>query len=151
MYENLTKWLETLPQLEGQRFNFDFTSDTPTNYAVVIPTNIPELSEDIVGIGTKQLVFYIRAVKPWGEDVANNIDNITWFSNLKSEIKKRNKDKDLPILDENKTTTKVELTTEGYINATAGQVGTYQIQGRVLYKEPEVETIGTKITLPHTW
>lgn len=135
MYLGLMEYLEILPELKGQRFNFDFTSDQPTNYAVTIPTNNPDLTDDIMGNGKKQLVFYIVSVSPWGEDIMNNIDNLDFFQKVKKRFQDLNRKKIFPYLGDNKIVEKVTATTDGYIEATLTGVGRYQIQCRVNYIE----------------
>lgn len=135
MYLGLTKYFESFEQLKNKKFNFDFTADQPTNYAIVIPTNNPDLKDDVMGNGKKQLTFYIVSINPWGKDVTNNVDNLEFFQSLKDSVKKFNKQKIFPDLGKNKTVTKVTFTTDGYIESTSTGIGKYQIQGKVEYTE----------------
>jgi len=150
-YLGLTEWIEKFPHFSGGQFNFDFNQERPINFSVIIPTNIPEISKDIVGTDTKQIIFWIRAVRSWGDDITNNINNVGWFQDVRNYTNQLNKNKDFPILGDNKEVVRVEFTTDGYINAQSGQNGTYQMQGRVIYKEPELGMINTKISLPDNW
>jgi len=135
MYKGLYTYLEEIDELKGKRFNFDYTASQPTNYSLNIPINNPNLTDDVMGNGKKQLVFYIVSVELWGEDILSNINNLDFFQKIKKKFEKNNKAGIFPDLGGNKIATKVIATTDGYIEATQTGVGRYQIQCKVEYIE----------------
>jgi len=147
MYEGLMQYLEESPQLKGKKFNFDWFGAKPMQYTVSIPTNTPEISTDTLGNTRCQLVFYLMAVKDWGDDTPNNIENLEFLRKLSKWFEAQNKAKKFPVLEDGMVVTKVSSSTQPYLEGTTDMVGRYQIQCKVEYTQINQE----KSEIPLRW
>lgn len=133
MYQGLMLYLEKCPQLKGQKFNFNFLGSKPVQWALTIPTNSPEQFTSTVGDKHNKLDFILVSVEHFGDDSANNINNLDGFQEIKRWFERNNRNKIFPELDAGQTVTGVYAQTDGYIEDTTANLARYQIQCRVEY------------------
>lgn len=133
MYRGLMEYLEQCPQLQGQRFNFDFLGPNPVQWSLQIPTNNPELFRTPVGDTYKKLDFILVAMEYFGEDSLNNINNLDGFQAISKWFRQQNRAGNYPDLGTGKTVTGVYAQTDGYAEGTTESAARYQIQCRVEY------------------
>lgn len=135
MYNGLFQYLMQCPQLEDQRFNFDFIGQNPVRWSLQIPTNAPDLYGTVIGDSKKKLDFILVAILHFGDDDEINISNLDGFQLIKKWFNKNNRNKIYPDLGTGKTVTGVFAQTDSYTEGTTQSSARYQIQCRVEYTE----------------
>jgi len=138
MYSGLYNYLESCPQLQGQAFHFDFITANPVAYTVSFPVNEPVLSNDVVGNSKNQLNFALTAIENWGDDIDNNVAKLEFFQKVKRWFEKQNRNKIFPDMGSDKIVTGVYATTDGFIEATEGKAGRYQMLCKAEYQQLDI-------------
>lgn len=85
------------------------------------------------GTGVRQQYFSISSKELYGEDVLNNINNSGFYQRLDEWLHENSMKGMLPELD-GYTAYKIETINSGYLMYADVQLGSYQIQCRLLYE-----------------
>lgn len=133
--EAIRDFLKGCPILEGERLNIDFLPEDVASYSIdVTPVN-PIVKRYICGGSLRQFAFTFATRAYYGEQLRQQIDNLGLFETFADWIEARNAARDYPDLGENRTVTKLEVTTSGYVFAPETDTARYQIQLRLLYEQ----------------
>lgn len=137
--ENIRNFIKKCPYLEefegAIRIGVDYLDKESTTYSIEkVPCN-PIIKKYIDGSCKKQELFIFSSRESYGPDVFNNLDNINFYEKFAEWIEEKNFKEELPLLDENRESEKLEVTSNGYAFATDVDKARYQIQLRLIYLE----------------
>lgn len=130
--EGVRTWLKTCPELKG-RLDVDFLDENADTYSLdTIPsTEIVKKYRD--GSTVRQYQFVIASRRLYDQNIEQNLSNLEIFEKLTEWVENKVAAKDLPVLDNDRTALKIEVTSSAYpFIVTEDGKARYQIQ-LVLY------------------
>lgn len=133
---NFIKECPYLEEFEGAiRIGVDYLDKESTTYSIEkVPCN-PIIKKYVDGSCKKQGLFIFSSRESYSPDVFNNLDNINFYEKFAEWIEEMNIKGELPLLDENRESEKLEVTSNGYAFQTDVDKARYQIQLRLIYLE----------------
>lgn len=136
--EAIKNYVATCPLIEelGTKINVDFLREKGNSFSIEpVPVN-PVVSNYIGGGGERQYAFILAIKFRWSDEAQMNMENSGFFEEFADWIEESNENGNLPVLDEGKTATKVEITSNGYLFGITQdmKLGRYQLQCRLLYE-----------------
>ena len=134
---SVRSFMEDFPLLEdGAIVMVDHLDARPIQYSV-IPLPGEQIVENYInGSSLRQFPFAFQTAKSTADDL-ERIESIGFLENLMDWFEERTEDKDLPALENGKTSTSIEIASWGYLYEQGeSDVGIYQIIGRLVYKQP---------------
>lgn len=128
--ESLRNWLLMCPLLDDGKINVDFLdNEVDTSYNIdTVPTK-PIIQKYVDGGSKRQFTFVFSSCEPWGNDTIQNIENNGFYEGFQKWVESS----DLPTLDSDKKSLKVEVLTYGYLMSNNPDRAYYQIQLRLVY------------------
>ena len=134
--ESVKNFILTCPLLDDlKRLNIDFLPEDPDTYSIEgIP--VPEiLTTYLDGSTERQFVFVFAARFFYSEEVRNNIENSGFYEQFAEWLEEQTEAENFPILTGNRTASKIEAMSSGYLYDIAGDLtnARYQIQCRLIY------------------
>lgn len=131
--ECVRKWLREYPELKG-RLDVDFLDENEDSYSLdTIPsTEIVKKYRD--GSTIRQFQFVVASRRLYDQNIEQNLDNLDFFEKLTEWVENKMAVKDLPIMDNDRTALKIEVTSSAYpfVVSEDGKAR-YQIQMRLEY------------------
>ena len=130
--EGVRTWLKNCPELKG-RLDVDFLDENADTYSLdTIPsTEIVKKYRD--GSTVRQYQFVIASRRLYDQNIEQNLSNLEIFEKLTEWVENKVAVKDLPLLDNDRTALKIEITSSAYpFVVTEDGKARYQIQ-LVLY------------------
>lgn len=123
------------PFLKDGIINVDFLGDQPTEYTIDgVPT--AEVVRKYADGGTlKRYTFIFASREYYGENALKNIENNNFYEDFSKWLEKQNNEGILPLLDNGRTSQKIEALTPGYLFDSSTNNARYQIQCRLTYYE----------------
>lgn len=136
--EKLREWFRTCPALlSSNRFRVDYTSESPTEYAIYAVPSTLRTHENILGeevLDDIQTQNYIFATKvPYGADVQQNLANLELLQAVLDWIIEQNNNRIFPDWNEG-IVKSVMPTLTGYPAQVGSSAAKYQIQLKVTYR-----------------
>lgn len=135
--ESVRVWLRTYPPLKDGRLGVDCLPEEAQAYSIdSIPG--PEVIQSYMdGSALKQFDFVLSSREFWGDEIAQNTDNLRWYEAFSKWVRDQNRrPKNLPKLGAERTAQKVEVTTSGYpFLVSENGKARYQIQCKCTYFE----------------
>lgn len=136
--ENLRLWFRECPVInKKKKFNVDYLSESPTEYAInAVPSSL-RYTENIWGerllddIQEQNFVFASKEV--YGADIRQNIQNLGFYQDITTWIIDRNNAGDFPGWDSGKVISIVPTLTAAPIRV-GSSAAMYQIQIKVTYR-----------------
>lgn len=137
---NLRSWLRTCPTIaKGKYFGADYIGEKATEYAVFSVPSTKQYRENILGqrvlLPRQEQNFIFAAKVPWGSDVKQNLNNLSFFQEISDWLLQMNKAKDFPEWADGEITA-IEATNTGAPVQTGTDAARYQFQIKVTYKIP---------------
>lgn len=136
--QHLRKWLLGCPELSKKnRFNVDYLSENPTEYAIFAQPSSIAYTENVLGemvprsIQKQNFVFATRDT--YGADERQNLSNYEFYQNIIAWMIEQNIARNLPNW-EGGTVTAIVPTLTQYVAAPGTDSAKYQIQIQVTYK-----------------
>lgn len=130
MIESVREYIESCPYLdEFTEVNVNYLVDKVKAYSVNegISYN-PVINEDILGNEESQFQFTFDAKFYWNDEIANNVDNSTFFENFSNWLRENNKNKVFPtIASDNISITSIIANSNGYIFDSSNDEAIYRI------------------------
>lgn len=137
--ESIREYIKKCPYLEefngAVRIGVDYLEGDSTTYSIEKTPSNPILKRFIDGSTIRQETFIFCSREDYGADVLQNIDNSNFYEKFAKWIEEMNDENKLPILESNKESEKIEVTTSGYAFQTDVDKAQYQIQMRLIYME----------------
>lgn len=135
---SLRTWLRTCPAIaKGKYFGADYIGEKATEYAVLSVPSTKRYRENILGkskLLPKQEQNFIFAAKvPYGADVPQNLNNLTFFQEVSDWITQMNAAQDFPEWADGQIIA-IEATNTGAPVQTGSDAARYQFQIKVTYK-----------------
>lgn len=136
--ECVQKWLKTYSGLSG-RLDVDFLDEDADTYSV---DTIP--CEEIIkrykdGGKVKQFQFAVSSRRFYEQNIKNNLSNLQFFEELTAWVEEKARARELPEMDEGRTSQKIVVTSTGYpFEVTENGMARYQIQMRLEYYQKGV-------------
>lgn len=131
--ECIRNWLKTYSELTG-RLDVDFLDEDADTYSV---DTIP--CEEILkryhdGSTVKQFQFALSSRRFYEQNINQNLSNLEFFENLTAWVEQKNKARELPIMDKDRTAQKMIVTSTAYpFVVTEDGKARYQLQMRLEY------------------
>ena len=136
--EQLRLWFRECPALsKAKKFGVDFMSDRPTEYALYVVPSSLKYHENILGervpddIQAQNFIFATK--QPYGEDIRQNINNLTTLQDVLAWIQSQNAEQNFPLWDEG-TIRSIVPTLTGHASQVGANVAQYQIQLTITYR-----------------
>lgn len=104
-------------------------------YAIYTDPANPIVKRYVDGGALKQKVFTLVSRNYLDSDYILQLENIGFFERLISWIEDKNKNRDLPILSDNRHSIKIEIISDGFLISADNQKSQYQMQMRLIYTE----------------
>lgn len=131
--ECVKQWLSEYPGLNG-RIDVDFLDEEIETYSI---DTIP--CEEIIkryldGSTVKQFQFAVASRRVYEQNILQNLSNLEFFEGLTAWVEKKARERELPVMDNNRKAQKIIVTSTAYpfIVSEDGKAR-YQIQMRLEY------------------
>lgn len=139
--ESVRDFIKKCPKIktfdDAVAININYLNEKPDTYSIEeVPVN-PIVKRYVGGSTLRQKVFMFCSRNSYGEDVFNNINNSRFYEEFAEWIEEMNNNDELPILDCNKESQKIEVITNGYAFATEVDKARYQIEFRLTYLQED--------------
>lgn len=132
--EAVRGWLRTYPSLASGRLAVDFLPKQAQTYSVDSVPSKEEIKRYLDGSSVRQFLFTLSSREFKGEDIAQNVDNLTFYEGFAAWVLNQSRRRQLPELGEGRTAREVEVTTSGYpFQVDEHGTARYQIQLRLEY------------------
>lgn len=132
--EAVRGWLRTYPSLASGRLAVDFLPKQAQTYSVDSVPSKEEIKRYLDGSSVRQFLFTLSSREFKGEDIVQNVDNLTFYEGFAAWVLNQSRRRQLPELGEGRTARKVEVTTSGYpFQVDEHGTARYQIQLRLEY------------------
>ncbi|MBU3109343.1 chloramphenicol resistance protein [Clostridium gasigenes] len=134
---NLRNFIKTCPHLDkfAKGINVDYLDEYSTSYYIEeVPCN-PIINKYIDESSIRQYIFIFTSREAYETDILENIDKCGFYEEFSNWLKKQNLLNNLPILEGNKKSLKIEATKTSYAFEPDVDKAKYQIQGRLIYFE----------------
>lgn len=136
--ENLRKWIRSCPAVDRSlRFDVDFMTDDPVQYALWQSPSAISYKTDILGnvylADIQELNYIFQALFHHSKDVAQNLGNLDFFADFISWINRQNLKRSFPEIEEG-TVLSITPTLSPYVYDADSDTGRYQIQLRMRYR-----------------
>lgn len=133
---NFIKKCPYLEEFEGAiKIGVDYLDKESTTYSIEkVPCN-PIIKKYVDGSCKKQELFIFSSRESYGPDVFNNLDNINFYEKFAEWVEEMNVKGELPLLDNGRSSEKLEVTSNGYAFQTDVDKAQYQIQLKLIYIE----------------
>lgn len=111
--ECVRNWLTTYPELKG-RVDVDFLDEDADAYSIdTVPCKeLVKRYRD--GSTVKQFQFVIASRRVYEQNIGMNLENLKFFEDLTAWIENKAAEKQLPIMDNNRTALNIEVTSTAY-------------------------------------
>lgn len=130
--EAVRGWLRTYPSLASGRLAVDFLPKQAQTYSVDSVPSKEEIKRYLDGSSVRQFLFTLSSREFKGEDIVQNVDNLTFYEGFAAWVLNQSRRRQLPELGEGRTARKVEVTTSGYpFQVDEHGTARYQIQLRL--------------------
>lgn len=134
MIESIRTYISKCPHLNDfAQINVDYLNKDTGSYSIEVSPSNPIIKTYVSGDTLRQLVFTFSSRESYGVDEIYNIENSGFYEDFSNWLEERSNIGDLPVLDVNKTSHKIEVLTPGYVFQTDIDRGQYQIQLRLIY------------------
>ena len=138
LIDSVRTFLCGCPYLKDGVFNVDYLGGNPTEYSVDTLPADPVIKKYVDGSSVRQFVFAFGSVEPYGSDVDNNLANSTFYEDFAAWIDEKNRSKEFPVLDEDKTPIEIQAQGSGYLLENTENAARYQVQCRLVYNQKGV-------------
>lgn len=136
--EAVRGWLRTYPPLASGRLAVDFLPKQAQTYSVDSVPSKEEIKLYLDGSSVRQFLFTLSSREFKGADIAQNVDNLTFYEGFATWVLNQSRRRQLPELGEGRMARKVEVTTSGYpFQVDEHGTARYQIQLRLEYFQKE--------------
>lgn len=133
--ESVRAFIRTYPPLAENKLNVDFLPANARSYSVeAIPAN-DVVKTYLDGSTVRQFLFVLASRESYGGEVLQQLENLGFYETFSMWLKQQNLRKNFPTLEEGKTATKIEATTQGYALSTGENKARYQIQCRMEFMQ----------------
>ncbi len=132
--EGIREWLKTYDGLSDGRINVDFLPEDAKAYSVdAVPTK-EVIKKYLDGSTLRQFLFCVSSREFYGDDIAQNVDNHTFYEDLSTWIESQQKKRLLPAIGTGRTIRSIEINSNAY-PFVVDEHGTarYQIQINLTY------------------
>lgn len=132
--EGIREWLKTYNGLSDGRINVDFLPEDAKTYSVdAVPTK-EVIKIYLDGSTLRQFLFCISSREFYGDDIAQNVDNHTFYEDLSAWIDSRQKKRSFPAIGRDRAVRSIEINSNAY-PFVVDEHGTarYQIQINLTY------------------
>lgn len=120
---------------ELARINVDYLGVDPVEYTIDSVPSETIIKQYVDGGGLKQYVFVFGSREYYGSDTLQNIENSGFYEKFSEWIENQSDIGNLPLLEGEKRSVKIEVLTSGYLFDTSEENARYQIQMRLVYYE----------------
>lgn len=131
----LRDYFLTCPLMDGSRINIDYLPERGMEYSIDTTPATEIIKRYVNGDTQRQYLFVIRSVNDYGPDVLQNLANSGFYEQLSEWLENNSDNEIFPVLPEGKMPLKIEAQTTGYLFTVSPQVGKYQIQCRLIYRQ----------------
>lgn len=136
--ENLRLWLRSCPAVDRNlRFDVDFMTDDPVQYALWQSPSALTYKTDILGhvylADIQELNYIFQALFHHSKDVAQNLDNLGFFTEFMNWINRQNVERSFPEIEEGAVLS-ITPALSPYVYDADSDTGRYQIQLRMRYR-----------------
>ena len=115
--------------------NFNYRDVKPTQYNIDAPPSGNIIQRYMSGTTIREKLITIGSVESYGEDARVQIHNSGFYEELAAWIEKQNDLKNFPKTPDGIIPIKLECLTDGYLMSTDTNIGWYQIQLKLTYKQ----------------
>lgn len=120
---------------ELARINVDYLGVDEAQYTIdAVPTSTT-IKQYVDGGKLKQYVFVFASREYYGADTLQNLENSGFYEKFSDWIEEQNEIGNLPLLEDGKKATGIEVLTSGYLFDSTEDKARYQIQLRLTYYE----------------
>lgn len=135
--ESIRNYIKTCPYLSefSKGINVDFLDENTVSYSIEDVPAKPILKKYVDGSSKRQHLFIFTSRESYGSDVFQNIENSGFYEDFSNWIELKNNKGELPILEVDKESIKIETLTTGYAFETSIDKARYQIQCRLIYMQ----------------
>lgn len=113
--------------------NIDYLDNDSTTYSIEEVPCEPIIKRYINGDTKRQYDFIFASRESYGADVFQNIENSGFYEDFSSWIEEESLKGNLPVLEGNKETLEIKVSTTGYAFQTDDNSARYQIQLKLIY------------------
>jgi len=132
--EALRNWLRTYEPLSAGRLAVDFLPKQAQTYSVDSVPCKEEVKRYLDGSSKRQFLFVLSSREFKGEDIGQNVDNLTFYEGFSNWVLQQGRARRLPNLGDGRRARKIEVTTSGYpFQVDEHGTARYQIQLRLEY------------------
>lgn len=135
--ESVREFIKKCPHLDefAKSINVEFLAEEFTSYTIETVPVETIVKKFVNGDAIKQFVFIFASRESYGSDVMQNIENSQFYEQFADWIYRENLNGNLPVLDGNKESMSLEVSTTGYPVQTSIDTAQYQIQLKLKYFE----------------
>lgn len=134
--EAIRKYFDKCPLLDpNAKINIDYLGNQAIEYAIYSEPIDPIYKQYVDGGAIYQHGFTFTTINYYTPELLQQIENSGFFEQFQAWIKDNNKQGILPQLPEGKYPIRIEILTNGYLLDADNEVGKYQIQLKLIYKE----------------
>lgn len=140
--EAVRAWLRTYPPLAEGRMCVDYLPEDAQTYSVDSVPGPEVVTRYLDGSSIRQLDFVLASRVFYGDQIAQNTDNLEWYEAFSDWVRAQNRrPKHLPQLADGRMARAVEVTTSGYpFQVSDDGRARYQIQLKLTYFERGTRT-----------
>ena len=138
LIDSVRTFLCGCPYLKGGAFHVDYLGANPTEYSVDTLPADPVIKKYVDGSSVRQFVFAFGSVESYGSDVDTNLGNSGFYEKFCAWVDEKNRSKEFPVLDEDKTPIEIQAQGAGYLLENTENAARYQVQCRLVYQQKGV-------------
>lgn len=134
--EKIREYFLNCPLIDSQsRINVDYLGVDAVEYTIdSVPTD-PVVKQYVDGGTLKQYTFVFGSREYYGPDTLQNMENSGFYESFSKWISEQSCIGNLPVLEANKKSVRMETLTSGYLFDASEESARYQIQARLIYYE----------------
>lgn len=136
--ESLKKYLNRYAPLAGCRLNVDFLPAKQRSYSIEPVPCSPVVKRYADGSTVRQFLFVLASREAFGQDLRQQIDNLSFYEDFELWLQQKNDVEDLPELDQSREARSIETVTSGYAFIPGTETARYQIQCKLTYVQRKV-------------
>lgn len=129
--ERVRKFLLTCPLLADGKLNVDFLPEDACSYSIEAVPAKEIVRSYVNGASVRQFLFVVASREVYGEEIDQQLDNISFYDNFSAWLMLQTRAKNLPELGEHRKPLLMEASTSGYVMSAEANMARYQIQCRL--------------------
>lgn len=136
--EALSIYLNGCPLLAEDRLNVDFLPPAAQSYSIEPVPCESLVSRYTDGTTVRQFLFVLASRELFGEDIAQQVDNLAFYESFAAWLQRQNDAGILPDLGAGRDARSIAAITCGYAFIPGAETARYQIQCKLKYQEGEL-------------